>query len=104
MPFQEYSPFFRPEELDALTAAYNSAWHQLSDKSLAASPEQTYVAKKNLAQIILAAACNGEREPERFKEIAEFAEANSRATVVTLCVVAAISCVVAFAVVCLLRS
>ena len=35
---------------------------------------------------------------------AEFAEANSRATVVTLCVVAAISCVVAFAVVCLLRS
>ena len=29
MPFREYSPFFRPEELDALTAAYNSAWHQL---------------------------------------------------------------------------
>ena len=27
MPFQEYSPFFRPEELDALTAADNSAWH-----------------------------------------------------------------------------
>ena len=70
MPFQEYSPFFRPEELDALTAADNSAWHQLSDKSLAASPEQTYVAKKNLAQIILAAACNGEREPKRLKEIA----------------------------------
>ena len=69
MPFKEYSPFFRPEELDALTAAYNSAWHQLSD-SLAASPDQTYVAKKNLAQIILAAACNGEREPERLKEIA----------------------------------
>jgi hypothetical protein len=70
MPFQEYSPSFRPEELDALTAAYNSAWRQLSDKSLAASPEQTYVAKKNLAQIILPAACNGEREPERLKEIA----------------------------------
>ena len=68
MPFQEYSPFFRPEELDALTAAYNSAWHQLSDKSLA--PNKTSIAKKNLAQIILAAACNGEREPERLKEIA----------------------------------
>jgi hypothetical protein len=67
MPFREYSPFFRPEELEALTAAYNSAWHQLSFE---ASPEQTSVAKKNLAQIILAAACNGEREPERLKEIA----------------------------------
>ena len=30
MPFREYSPFFRPEELDALTAAYNAAWHQFS--------------------------------------------------------------------------
>jgi hypothetical protein len=37
MPFRENSPFFRPEVLAALTAAYNSAWHQLSDKSLAAS-------------------------------------------------------------------
>ena len=35
---------------------------------------------------------------------AEFAEANSRATVVTLCVVAAISGAIAFAVICLLRS
>ena len=70
MPFQEYSPFFRPEELDALTAAYNSVWHQLSDKICEASPDQTSAAKKNLAQIILAAACNGEREPERLKEIA----------------------------------
>jgi hypothetical protein len=67
MPFREYSPFFRPEELDALTAAYNSALHQLSFE---ASPDQASVAKKNLAQIILAAACNGEREPERLKEIA----------------------------------
>jgi hypothetical protein len=67
MPFREYSSFFRPEELDALTTAYNSAWHQLSFE---ASPDQISVAKKNLAQIILAAACNGEREPERLKEIA----------------------------------
>ncbi len=70
MPFREYSPFFRPEELDALTAAYNSAWHHLSDKCFESSPDQTSTAKKNLAQIILAAACNGEREPERLKEIA----------------------------------
>jgi hypothetical protein len=40
----------------------------------------------------------------RVTENAEFAEANSRATVVTLCVVAAISGAVTFAVVCLLRS
>ena len=70
MPFEKYSPFFRPEDLDALTAAYNQAWHQLWVDGSSLSPNQASVAKRNLAQIILAAACNGEREPERLKEIA----------------------------------
>ena len=39
MPFQEYSPFFRPEELDALTAAYKFG------------SERDIYRKENLAQI-----------------------------------------------------
>ena len=69
MPFRENSPFFRPEVLAALTAADNSAWHQLSDKSLAASPDQTSVAKKNLTQIILPAACNENESPNGSKKL-----------------------------------
>jgi len=26
MPFKTYAAFFRPDELDALTAAYDAAW------------------------------------------------------------------------------
>ena len=37
---------------------------------LPASPDQAAVLKKKRAQIILASACNGERETERLKDIA----------------------------------
>ena len=61
MPFRENSPFFRPEVLAALTAADNSAWHQLSARVWRRVRDQTSVAKKNLTQIILPAACTLDR-------------------------------------------
>ena len=30
MPFQEYAPFFGPEELKILTAAFDASWQELS--------------------------------------------------------------------------
>ena len=29
MPFKEYAPFFKPEELDTLTAAFDATWQEL---------------------------------------------------------------------------
>jgi hypothetical protein len=70
MPFVEYSPYFPPEELDELTAAYNVAWQFLWPATLGLTPEQISLLKKKLSQIILAAACTGERDMDRLKEIA----------------------------------
>jgi hypothetical protein len=69
MPFQKYSPFFASEQLRALTAAYEATWQQLACEA-ALNDAQAAVLKRNLAQIILASACNGEREPERLKRVA----------------------------------
>jgi hypothetical protein len=35
MPFREYSPFFGPEDLKTLTAAFDATWQELS----AANPD-----------------------------------------------------------------
>jgi hypothetical protein len=70
MRLRDYSSFFRPEEFDALTAAYDAAWRELWTKRLTLPPDQVPVLKKNLAQIILASACNGKRDTEQLKEIA----------------------------------
>ena len=70
MPFRENSPFFRPEVLAALTAAYNSAWHQLSDKSLAASPGSDFCSEEKPHANNSSCCVQREREPERLKEIA----------------------------------
>jgi hypothetical protein len=70
MPFEAYSSYFRPEELDALTAAYDAAWLHLRTNRLSLTADQVPVLKKNLAQIILASACNGKRDVEQLKEIA----------------------------------
>jgi len=69
MPFQKYSLFFAPEELRALTAAYEATWQQLACEA-ALNEAQAAVLKRKLAQIILASACNGERQPERLKGVA----------------------------------
>jgi hypothetical protein len=58
MPFQEFEPFFSPDELDAMTAAYNGAWPQLISVA-AVRPDRFDDMKAKLAHIILAAACAG---------------------------------------------
>ena len=68
MPFRECSSYFLPDDLNALTAAYEAAWQQL--RATRTAPDQNAVLKKNLAQIILASACRGEREIEQLKDIA----------------------------------
>jgi hypothetical protein len=68
MPFRECSSYFLPDELNAFTAAYEAAWQRLRPNRT--TPDQDAVLKKNLAQIILASACKGEREIEQLKDIA----------------------------------
>jgi len=70
MPFEAYAAHFRPEELDILAAAYHAAWQDLWTERLTLGAEQTSVLKKNLAQIILASACNGKRDVTQLKEVA----------------------------------
>ena len=70
MLFRDYSPFFLPEELDALTAAFDVAWQHRRVKRLNLSAEQVRIVKKDLAQIILVSASNGKLDVEELKEIA----------------------------------
>jgi hypothetical protein len=70
MPFEAYSAHFRREELDILAAAYDAAWQDLWIERLTLGAEQTSVLKKNLAQIILASACNRKRDVAQLKEVA----------------------------------
>jgi hypothetical protein len=70
MPFREYSPFFGPDELNALTTAYDAAWQHLWVSCTALTPKRAAILQRNLAQIILASACNGERDIERLKDVA----------------------------------
>ena len=68
MIFKKYAAFFQPHELDALTAAYVAVWQEVRASDIRAS--EASVLKNNLAQIILASACTGERDTERLKQIA----------------------------------
>jgi hypothetical protein len=70
MRLRDYSPYFQPEELDAMTSAYDAAWQHLRTNKPSLTAEQVQVLKRNLAQIILASACNGKRDVMRLKEIA----------------------------------
>jgi hypothetical protein len=69
-PFQEFSIFFGSDDLSAMTAAYDAVWYQLKVAGLMASPEQTLVVKKKLAQVILACACTGGRGRDRLEGVA----------------------------------
>jgi hypothetical protein len=69
MPFHEFAPFFGPDELEAMMAAYNAAWYQLWLAGITVTAKPQAVRKK-LAQVILAAACTGERKQKRLEEIA----------------------------------
>ena len=70
MRLQDYSSFFRPEEFEAMTVAYDAAWRHLRIMRPTLTVKQVHVLQKNLAQIILASACNGNRDVVRLKEIA----------------------------------
>src|SRR5262245_15953346 len=70
MPFRNYLPFFLPEELDALTVAYEAAWQHLRLNRSTLSAQEVRTLKRSLAQIILASACNGKWDVEELKEIA----------------------------------
>jgi len=69
MIFKKYSEFFQPHELEALTAAYVAAWEEVRASEHLRSSDLP-VLKSNIAQIILASACTGERDAERLKQIA----------------------------------
>ena len=69
MQLRDYSSFFEPEDFRALTAAYDAAWQHLSTERPVPF-DQMPALKKNLAQIILASACNGKRDVEQLKEVA----------------------------------
>ena len=68
MRLQDYSSFFRPEEFEAMTVAYDAAWRHLRTMRPTLTVKQIHILQKNLAQIILASACNGNRDVVRLKE------------------------------------
>jgi len=70
MRLQDYSSYFCPQEFESLTAAYDAAWQDLWTERLTLEADQVSVLKGKLAQIILASACNGNRDLEQLKETA----------------------------------
>ena len=70
MRLQDFASFFRRDEFDAMTAAYDAAWQHLRSRKPALTEDQARTLRRKLAQIILASACNGIRDVVRLKEIA----------------------------------
>ena len=70
MPFREYAPYFAPEELETLTAAFDAAWQELSAARMDLSTEDKIaLMKKKLAQrILVSATAGGIRDVEILKE------------------------------------
>ena len=70
MPFQQYAPFFQPEELDTLTAAFDATWQNLKAAGLGLSSEDKIaLVKRQLAQrILVSATAGGVRDLETLKE------------------------------------
>ena len=70
MPFQQYAPFFEPEELDTLTAAFNATWEELRASGLDLSSEdKVALVKRQLAQrILVSATAGGVRDLETLKK------------------------------------
>ena len=66
MPFQEFTSFFGPDDLEAMTAAYNAVWYQLLVTGMVVTP----LLKRKLVQVILAAACTGKRDRTRLEGVA----------------------------------
>jgi hypothetical protein len=70
MDLRDYAPFFDPEQLSVLTAAYDAAWLNVRERTPALDADQAGVLKRRLAQLILASACNGQRDVQRLTDIA----------------------------------
>jgi hypothetical protein len=70
MPFQQYAPFFRPEELDTLTAAFNATWRELSAAGMDLSnDDKVSLLKRQLAQrILVSATAGGVRDVDTLKD------------------------------------
>ncbi|MGH6866405.1 MAG: hypothetical protein ACREDO_09610 [Methyloceanibacter sp.] len=70
MPFRQYTPFFGPDELRALTAAFDAKWQELVALGLElGSEEQAALMRRKLAQRILVSATAGRvRDIETLKE------------------------------------
>jgi hypothetical protein len=70
MLFQRYAPFFEPEELDTLTAAFNATLQELRASGIDLSSEdKVALVKRKLAQrILVSATAGGVRDVETLKE------------------------------------
>ena len=70
MPFREYAPYFAPEELESLTAAFDATWQELSAVRTDLSTEDKIaLMKKKLAQrILVSATAGGIRDVDVMKE------------------------------------
>ena len=70
MPFQQYAPFFKSEELDRLTAAFNATWQELRavGMDLTSEPEVSLVKRKLAQRILVSATAGGVRDVETLKE------------------------------------
>src|SRR5262249_6578652 len=70
VPFQQYAPFFKPEELDTLTAAFDATWQELSASGLDLSSEDKIaLVRRKLAQrILVSATAGGVRDLKTLKE------------------------------------
>ena len=70
MRLKDFASFFRREDFDAMTTAYNEAWQQLRWGGSKLTDSQARILERKLTQIILASACNGIRDVVRLREIA----------------------------------
>ena len=68
--FRRYAAFFRPDELDTLTAAFEATWQELTLSGVDLSSEEKVASlKAKLAQRILVSATAGAvRDVETIKE------------------------------------
>ena len=59
MPFQQYAPFFGPEELKTLTAAFDATWQELSANPDLTTEDRIALMKKKLGVPHLVSATAG---------------------------------------------
>ena len=70
MQLQDFADFFPPHEFDALEEAYDAAWCDMWTNRLTLTAGQTTILKRNLIQMLLAAACHGVRDANQLQVIA----------------------------------